>query len=187
MKVAISGAHSQGKTTLLNALKDSGLLNDFEFKTSLTRGLQEAGFNINEDGDDVTQVTIMAKHLQRLNEKGNIVYDRCALDGYAYSMALVKDLKVLGGIRELFYAMIDRYDIIFYVEPELPLVEDGQRTVNRDFFESIVQSFQAIIQSYKVPVIRISGSVEDRVMQVLNSIERWETQKYEYNNEPYEL
>jgi hypothetical protein len=50
-----------------------------------------------------------------------------------------------------------------------------------------VQSFQAIIQSYKVPVIRISGSVEDRVMQVLNSIERWETQKYEYNNEPYEL
>jgi nicotinamide riboside kinase len=149
--------------------------------------MQEAGYNINEDGDEVTQLAIMTKHLQRLNEKGNIIYDRCALDGYAYSMCLVKDLKVLSAIRELFNAMINRYDIIFYVEPELPLVEDGQRTVNKDFFECVVQSFQAIIQSSKVPVIKISGSVENRVMQVLNSIERWETQKYEYDNKFYEL
>jgi nicotinamide riboside kinase len=187
MKVAISGAHSQGKTTLVKALQESGLLNDFSFMTSLTRGMQEAGYNINEDGDEVTQLAIMTKHLQRLNEKGNVVYDRCALDGYAYSMSLVKDLKVLSAIRELFHAMIDRYDIIFYVEPELPLVEDGQRTINRDFFECVVQSFQAIIQSYKVPVIKISGSVQDRVLQVLRSIEQWETQKYQYNSEPYEL
>jgi nicotinamide riboside kinase len=187
MKVAISGAHSQGKTTLVKYLQDSHLLNDFTFKTSLTRGLQEAGFNINEDGDEVTQLTIMTKHLQRLNESGNIIYDRCALDGYAYSMALVKDLKILSAIRELFYAMVDRYDIIFYVVPELPLVEDGQRTVNRDFFESVVQSFQAIIQSYKLPVIKLSGTVEQRAKQVISSIERWETQKYQYNNEPYEL
>lgn len=187
MKVAISGAHSQGKTTLVKALQDSQLLNDFSFMTSLTRGMQEAGFNINEDGDEVTQLMIMTKHLQRLNEEGNIIYDRCALDGYAYSLSLVKDLRVLDIIRDLFLLMIDRYDIIFYVEPELPLVEDGQRTVNKDFFESVVQSFQTIIQSYNVPVIRISGSVQDRALQVIRSIERWETQKYEYNNKPYEL
>ena len=106
MKIAISGAHSQGKTTLVNALQESGLLSGYTFKTSLTRGMQEAGYNINEDGDEVTQLAIMVKHFQRLSEEGNIVYDRCALDGYAYSMALPVRLKVLDVIRDLFLIMI---------------------------------------------------------------------------------
>ena len=122
MKVAISGAHSQGKTTLVKYLQGTGLLTDYKFKTSLTRGMQEAGYNINEDGDEVTQLAIMTKHFQRLNEKGDVIYDRCALDGYAYSMSLIKDLNILDIIRDLFLVMINRYDIIFYVEPELPLI-----------------------------------------------------------------
>ena len=185
MKIAISGAHSQGKTTLVKYLQDINVLTDYKFKTSLTRGMQEAGYNINEDGDEVTQLAIMTKHLQRLNEKGDIIYDRCALDGYAYSMSLVKDLRVLGAIRELFLAMVDRYDIIFYVEPELPLIEDGQRTVNKDFFDSVVQSFDSIVKSYCVPVVRLSGSVEERARQFFVALQDKEVEKH--NNEFYEL
>jgi len=185
MKIAISGAHSQGKTTLVKYLQDINILTNFKFKTSLTRGMQKAGYNINEDGDDVTQLAIMTKHLQRLNEKGDTIYDRCALDGYAYSMALIKDLKVLDIIRDLFLVMIDRYDIIFYVEPELPLVEDGQRTVNKDFFDSVVQSFDNIIKSYRVPVVRLSGSVEERARQFFVTLQDKEVEKH--NNEFYEL
>lgn len=170
MKIAISGSHSQGKTTLVNALKEGNYLKDFKFKTSLTRGLQESGFNINEDGNEVTQLAVMTKHLQYLSEKGSIVYDRCALDGYAYSMSLPISLRMLGVIRELFSLMIHRYDIIFYVEPELPLVEDGQRTVDREFFNTVVNSFEAIIKAYNVPVIRINGSVENRIEQILKAI-----------------
>jgi len=185
MKIAISGAHSQGKTTLVKYLQDINVLTDFKFKTSLTRGMQKAGYDINEDGDEVTQLAIMTKHLQRLNEKGNIIYDRCALDGYAYSMPLVKNLRVLGAIKELFLAMIDRYDIIFYVEPELPLVEDGQRTVNKDFFDKVVQSFDTIIKSYTIPVIRLSGSTEERAKIFFASLQEKE-QEIE-NNKFYEL
>jgi len=162
-------------------------LDDFEFKTSLTRGMQEAGYNINEDGDEVTQLVIMTKHLQRLKEDGNIIYDRCALDGYAYSRALLKEGRILTAINILFAEMIEQYDIIFYVEPELPLIEDGQRTVNKEFFDEVVLNFNYCIETLCVPVIRISGTVEQRVMQVIHGIERWETQKYEYNNGPYEL
>ena len=185
MKIAISGAHSQGKTTLVKYLQELGKLSEYKFKTSLTRGLQESGFNINEDGDEVTQLAVMTKHFQYLNELGDIVYDRCALDGYAYSMSLVKDLRVLDIIRDLFLLMIDRYDIIFYVEPELPLIEDGQRTINKDFFNCVVQSFDSIIKSYAVPVIRLSGSVEERARQVHLAIQDKEVEQI--NNEFYEL
>ena len=185
MKIAISGAHSQGKTTLVNYLQDTGMLTEFDFMTSLTRGMQESGYNINEDGDEVTQLAIMAKHFQRLSCRGNIIYDRCALDGYAYSMSLVKDLKVLDIIRDMFLLMVDRYDIIFYVEPELDLVEDGQRTVNKDFFDSVVQSFDCIIKSYAIPVIRLSGSVEERARQFFIALQNKEVEGIE--NEFYEL
>jgi len=185
MKIAISGAHSQGKTTLVKYLQDINVLTDFKFKTSLTRGMQKAGYDINEDGDEVTQLAIMTKHLQRLNEKGDTIYDRCALDGYAYSMALIKDIKVLDIIRDLFLVMIDRYDIIFYVEPELPLIEDGQRTVNKDFFDSVVQSFDCIIKSYAIPVVRLSGSVEERARQFFVALQDKEVEIH--NNDFYEL
>ena len=112
MKIAISGAHSQGKTTLVKYLQDINVLTDFKFKTSLTRGMQKAGYDINEDGDEVTQLAIMTKHLQRLNEKGNIIYDRCALDGYAYSMSLVKD-HVSSFLQVLF--LLSNYFLILYV------------------------------------------------------------------------
>jgi nicotinamide riboside kinase len=185
MKIAISGAHSQGKTSILNYLQDHGVLADYKFMTSLTRGLQESGYNINEDGDEVTQLAIMAKHFQRLREDGNIIYDRCALDGYAYSMSLVKDLRVLDIIRDMFLVMVDEYDIIFYVEPELPLVEDGQRTIDKLFFESVVQSFDCIIKSYAIPVIKLKGSIDDRARDVVFEIRNYETENN--NNKFYEL
>ena len=171
MKIAISGAHSQGKTTLINYLQDSGMLTEFEFRTSLTRGLQEAGYNINEDGNEVTQLAVMAKHFQLLNEKGETIYDRCALDGYAYSMSLPLRLQVLDIIRDMFLLMIDEYDIIFYVEPELPLIEDGQRTTKKVFFNRVVQSFDSIIKSFGIKVVRLSGSVEERAQIVFRAIQ----------------
>jgi nicotinamide riboside kinase len=180
MKIAISGAHSQGKTTLVNFLQECKSLSDFKFKTSLTRGLQEAGFNINEDGDDVTQLAVMTKHLQRLQEDGSVVYDRCALDGYAYSLALVKDLKILDIIKDLFLIMVDKYDIIFYVEPELPLIADGQRSIDVQFYKKIVQNFDNIIKSYAIPVVRISGSVEQRANMVIDAVNNLEATMEDY-------
>jgi uncharacterized protein YutD len=81
--------------------------------------------------------------------------------------------------------MIDSYDIIFYVEPELPLIEDGQRTVDKLFFDNVVQSFDCIIKSYAIPVIRLKGSIDDRSRDVVYEIRNYETQKQ--INKFYEL
>ena len=46
---------SVGKTTLVNALKDSGKYNDFIFRSNLLRGLKELGIPINELGNTLVK------------------------------------------------------------------------------------------------------------------------------------
>ena len=49
MKIAFTGAHSTGKTTLLNYLKkDPELATDFEFVDEITRRMVKKGLKINE-------------------------------------------------------------------------------------------------------------------------------------------
>lgn len=178
MKICISGAHSTGKTTIVNALKQHPLFLEYTFKTGLTRDLKAAGLNINEAGDDVTQLFVMSKHYEYSKIKGNVVLDRCALDGFAYSSVILKDyedrsfLDALGVIGRKCFSS---YDYIFYVRPELPLVDDGVRTVDPAFFDLVKDSFNYwlnTIKLYKEPVkvVEIYGSVEQRINQIITTL-----------------
>jgi nicotinamide riboside kinase len=114
----------------------------------------------------------MSKHYEFLNLQTDVVLDRCALDGLAYSMYFFNkiELPMQDIIRRLFEVMIFRYDKIFYINPELPLIDDGQRSISKHFFDVVNNNFETLIRDYKINVIRISGSVEDRIEQVLNNI-----------------
>lgn len=178
MKICISGAHSTGKTTLVNALKEHDVFKSFQFKTGLTRDLQKAGLNINETGDDVTQLFVMSKHYEYSKIEGDVVLDRCALDGFAYSSIILKnyeDKAFLDALGTIGRRCFNHYDHIFYVRPELKLVDDGVRTVDPVFYENIKQSFNYWLNAIKtfknpVPVTEVYGSVEQRVNQILTTL-----------------
>ena len=172
MKIAISGAHSTGKTTLVNALKDSEKLNDFIFRSNLLRGLKEMGIPINEIGNTTTQLYVMTKFYEFLNTPGDAILDRCALDGMAYTMYFYNDMsfEMQQVFEGLFEQMVRKYDAICYVVPELPLKDDGVRSMDKNFYEQVVQNFEILIEEFQIPVHRISGSVEQRTEQVLNII-----------------
>lgn len=178
MKICISGAGSQGKSTIINALAQHEMFKDFTFKTNLTRDLQKAGLKINEAGNDVTQLFIMAKHLEYAQLPGSVVLDRCALDGLAYTDVILKDYTDIDFMTALGYIgrkCLKEYSVIFYVKPELPLVEDGVRTLNKSFFDATVNSFNKwidVVRTYNItaPIIEISGTVEQRINQIINNI-----------------
>jgi nicotinamide riboside kinase len=64
----------------------------------------------------------------------------------------------------------DRYDYIFYLKPEFDIVADGTRSINTKFRDEIVDLFDNYIQKVNVPVINLTGSVEERLEKFYSTI-----------------
>jgi nicotinamide riboside kinase len=178
MKIAISGAHSQGKTTLINDLKIQPIFRKFSILGNITRGIQERGVPINELGSDWSQSLVIAKHIEHYFYKGDAILDRCILDGVVYTDVLHQiEKRVSDPVREFAVhtfkelALKKRYDVIFYVEPTLPLVTDNVRSTDVEFFNHVKSFFKAYIDGYGLKVIPISGSREERVKMIINTLQ----------------
>lgn len=167
MKIALSGLHSQGKTTLLNELVKLDKFKYFTKVSSPTRLLQKEGFTINEHGDEVTQTCIMMQHLKNvLQYNKNAIFDRCALDGYAYGLVFRKKLineRLFHVFNELFYTTMKHYDFIFYIEPELEVVNDSTRSLDINFFNTVKSNFEDVILKHNINVKRVKGTIQERV------------------------
>ena len=184
--ITISGSHSQGKSTLMHVLQNIQpylvsemmycKLKSATYLSSLTRDLERGGISINEGGTAFTQMNVMWQHYLRLHTPRHcaLFLDRCALDGYAYSMYFEDQMtkQQIDWIRTSFELMIPQYTKIFYIEPELPLVADGQRSIDPSFFNSVVANFEHLIDIYKLDVVRVSGNVLQRLTTVVTECEK---------------
>jgi len=184
MLIGFTGAQSTGKTTLLKECKSKMSLgvppySNFEFVDEVTRKVRREGHNINEHGDDTTQLFILSEHLINHNIKYSCILDRCILDGYIYTKWLEDQNKVSPWVREyscrLLTHLVDKLDIIFYTQPEdIPLIKnDGVRSNNMEFRQDIINLYEELFsQSYywMNKVVRLRGSVEDRMNTIYDNI-----------------
>jgi nicotinamide riboside kinase len=180
MKIAFTGAQGTGKTTLLNELKqmfpyspDSYMGAQYTFIDEITRNMLKHGLSINEKGTDVTQLLIMNSHLKNVLA-GNVVMDRCALDGVVYTRYLhnrgqVSDW-VMDYAERVFQMIISEYDYIFYLVPEFDLKDDGTRSTSIDFRNQIVDIFNTYILECEIPVIRLTGNLQQRINQIKEAV-----------------
>ena len=171
MLIALTGAHSTGKTTLLESLR--GALRDYTFLTEITRSVANEGHLINEKGDDRTQSLIMKAHARNLFYS-NAIMDRCFLDGIVYTDYLHSIQQVSSNTLEqsllAFERGIKHYDRLFYLEPEIGLVVDGVRSSSLQFREDVIKLFEFYIKEFNLPVIRITGSLRERKEQIIDNI-----------------
>lgn len=173
MKVGLSGAQSTGKSTLLIDLQKESFFQDYKICNEVTRELAAKGFQINEAGTDETQEAVMRVHEDNLKNK-NMLTDRTALDGLVYTNWLYQKGNVssetMQKVERKFYELISQYDLIFYIKPEFDLHDDGVRSPDTKFRDEIAIIFGDFIQTFNIKVIQITGSREDRVTQVLDTI-----------------
>lgn len=177
MRIVFSGTHGTGKTTLLNFLKEkTNLKNIFLFIDEVTRTLQkEEGIKINENGDDESQIKLALKHYEILKKEKNVIMDRCLLDVMCYTKYLYLSGRcseeALIFVETLFKSV--KYDLIFYIEPEFNLVEDGVRSVNTEFRDEIKDIFRHYIKYFNIDVIKVGGSVDERIKLVKKEINNY--------------
>ena len=174
MKVSFTGAQSTGKTTLLEAIKQNeGFRYTYEFIDEITRRMIKKGLKINEDGGNTTQLLIVNEHIKNTLYTDAIM-DRCIIDGVVYTEWLWREGKVERWVLEyaenVFNYYKDRYDYIFYLKPEFDIVADGTRSINTKFRDEIVDLFEKYIEKVNVPVIYLTGSVEERLEKFYNTI-----------------
>jgi predicted ATPase len=181
MVISFSGAQSTGKTTLLKICQKQSaevlsIFSGFKFVPEVTR-LVKSKYNlpINEDGTNLTQLCIINQHLENYLtlKDSNVIMDRCILDGIIYTEYLVEhgivDEFVLDYAKHIFNILIDKIDIIFYTDPSIPLLSDGERSENIEFREEIIKKFNKYLPTLKNVVV-VKGTVEDRLDKITRTI-----------------
>ena len=133
---------------------------------------------INENGCNITQQLICAQHLMNFacSEGKDTIFDRCALDGAVYTTYLYRQGKAsqkTSLIADTLFQNLS-YDINLYIVPEIPIKDDGERSLNIEFYNDIVTLFDEYLQLRSSKVIRISGTVEQRVEQVIQIINSYD-------------
>ena len=166
MKIALSGAQSTGKSTLIRALKEDPLFSDFEVFSNITRQLSQSGYKINELGEDKTQLEMMRIHSENASVLGSAIYDRCVIDPYVYTLYLYRqgqvDKKTLNYAYNKMKENYKKYDIIFYIKPEFDIVEDGVRATDITFRDEILKIFEEVLKEENIKTISLSGSIQER-------------------------
>jgi nicotinamide riboside kinase len=175
MRIGITGAQSVGKTTLLNALRSEKLFKDYVICDEVTRRVKGYGLPINEEGTDNTQRLIMNEHIVNVFMNGNMLTDRTALDGLVYSAYLYNKNQIsantLKYVREVFNKVWHSYDYVFYIEPEFEIVDDGVRSINKQFRDEIAELFEYVIEKENLSMLRVKGSVRNRVNTIIDHLE----------------
>lgn len=169
MKIAFTGAQSTGKTTLLQAVKaNEDFRYKYEFIDEITRRMIKKGLKINEAGGNTTQLLIMNEHIKNSLYE-NVIMDRCVLDGVVYTHWLYTQGNVKYWVweysRRVFEHYVNRYDVIFYLKPEFEIEDDGVRSIDLSFRDEIAALFERYVRHIQIPVITLSGTVEERLEQ----------------------
>tara|TARA_R100001198_G_scaffold22417_1_gene11360 strand:- start:238 stop:693 length:456 start_codon:yes stop_codon:yes gene_type:complete len=142
---------------------------------------------INESGDDLTQMLIMTEHIRNVfrDRADHIVrgihqiFDRCALDGIVYSEWLLNEGKIsrscYEGCELIWKKLKNRYDVIFYTNPEdVKLVDDGERSVDKRFRDQIIDIFNMYLdrKDFEAEVVELKGSVKDRLKTIKSTLDK---------------
>jgi len=106
---------------------------------------------------------------------GNMLTDRTALDGLVYSTYLYKNnnisINTLKYAKDVFNKVWYSYDYVFYIEPEFEIVDDGIRSIDKQFRDEIADLFETTIEKEKLSLRRVKGSVRDRVNTIIDFLE----------------
>lgn len=170
-RILLTGTHSTGKSTLYNQLQYELEFQGFKFFGGVTREALSFGLDINEKGDNLTQLYCMSKDFLNIvqTQHDNVIFDRSILDTMIYSQYLKSNLDpwLLTTMSEVCDMLIGEFDLILWLRPESDITDDRVRSMNKEFQMKIDQMFEAYFELHPdLPVSQLSGSLDQRISQI---------------------
>lgn len=182
MLVCLTGAHSCGKSTLVEFFRGK---EGFECIDSVTRStiskedrkvdgvenLDKAQYAIL---DNIGKATL--ELVKRNAEDPDKIYllDRCVFDFIAYTRCFAKKGLVSQECLETVTNTLDKYwkyyDLVGYLPIEFPIVSDGVRSEDEELRAQVDREIRGQILWDEVRAIELNGSVLQRVESLLHAI-----------------
>lgn len=193
IKIAFTGAHGVGKTTLLKltseGLREKGVLAEItdEIPRLICDAIEDQEFFRRENNSLARQNLIIQNQLVR-NEIDTkrpndfLLFDRTPIDHWAYTKVLFQeqlDREGVKGIQEKILAEYTKtfFDSIFYLPIEFPPVDDGTRESDNDFQKEIDRELTRLYRDFDISTETVTGSSDKRKDDVLEELEKWNLTK----------
>jgi nicotinamide riboside kinase len=171
VKIAFVGSFSTGKTTLATLFAREW---DYPLLPEVARQVVELGFPLDQSATAETETLIFLKQWRAEAVHERFVADRSIYDVLAYADWVMEHNRGDRKENHLWYesreiALLElraRYDHVFYLPIEFPIVLDGLRPDDTAFQADIDRRIQHLLESNDVPFRALTGPVERRQEEV---------------------
>ncbi|MCK9326974.1 MAG: ATP-binding protein [Bacteroidales bacterium] len=163
MRIAICGASSAGKTTLVKRLA---------MKHPEWTIIQEVSSNFDRQYRNTVRIQRMILEKQidaEINIKGHtVLLDRCVLDNLVYCWRVCHTIAFDDCLCLINNHMRTKpYDLIVFVNEYFPLVDNGLRDIDpvaqRQTFSAMSIMIPAMCNAYGIPFLRVTGHTNSRI------------------------
>jgi nicotinamide riboside kinase len=175
VKIAFVGSFSTGKTTLANLFAREW---EYPLLPEVAREVVELGFPLDQTATAETETLIFLKQWRAEAMHERFVADRSIYDVLAYADWVMehndverKENHLWRESREI--AVLDlraRYDHVFYLPIEFPIVLDGLRPDDTGFQADIDGRIVRLLEKHDVAFEALKGTVEERQHQVRRAV-----------------
>lgn len=179
INISITGCSSSGKSTLINVLREE--FRDFTVQTESVRYLKDKYGLDFRSGDTALQMALLNLQTNLLLTPGNFFLDRSVVDSFGYLRyyRLLSNSDVPASAYSFIEDTSKRYaqdyiDLIIFLRPEFPAVEDGIRITDENYRKETDEEIAKIIKEWGLEnkTIIPHGSVIERAMYCKPYIER---------------
>ena len=180
-RIAITGTHGVGKTSLAYALFDkfTELNIKASLNTKLARSLIEKGYPLGKEATSESYIQYIISQLraEQTAEKCDVfISDRTLLDPLSYSIVNQKYINstvpddIIKLLESVWLLESIQYDLYVLVPIEFEMPIDDIRPVDKKYRERIETQIASILSDYCINYITVSGTIDERADKVLNSI-----------------